>query len=54
MKNLFAFFAVIFIVFVSEAQTAKTYCNPMNLDYGYTPIPNFSTGGKASGPQLIR
>jgi len=20
----------------------KTYCNPINLDYGYTPIPNFS------------
>jgi xylan 1,4-beta-xylosidase len=23
-----------------------TYCNPINLDYGYTPIPNFSTQGK--------
>jgi len=24
----------------------KTYCNPMNLDYGFTPIPNFSEWGK--------
>lgn len=24
----------------------STYCNPINIDYGYTPIPNFSTQGK--------
>ncbi|MFZ1515150.1 MAG: family 43 glycosylhydrolase [Saprospiraceae bacterium] len=24
----------------------KTYCNPLNLDYGYTPIPNFTNWGK--------
>jgi xylan 1,4-beta-xylosidase len=24
----------------------KTYCNPVNIDYGYTPIPNFSTWGR--------
>ena len=24
----------------------KTYCNPINIDYGYTPIPNFSTWGR--------
>ncbi len=24
----------------------KTYCNPINIDYGYTPIPNFATWGK--------
>lgn len=23
-----------------------TYCNPLNLDYGYTPIPNFTTWGR--------
>lgn len=23
-----------------------TYCNPMNLDYGFTPIPNFSEAGR--------
>ncbi|HET9826213.1 MAG TPA: discoidin domain-containing protein [Chitinophagaceae bacterium] len=24
----------------------KTYCNPINIDYGYTPIPNFSEAGR--------
>ncbi|OQP49397.1 xylosidase [Niastella yeongjuensis] len=26
--------------------TIKTYCNPINIDYGYTPIPNFTEWGK--------
>lgn len=29
-----------------QSQSRKTYCNPMNLDYGYTPIPNFSEWGR--------
>lgn len=29
----------------SQAQQ-KTYCNPINLDYGYLPIPNFAEWGK--------
>lgn len=29
-----------------HAQAPKTYCNPINLDYGYTPIPNFSEWGR--------
>jgi xylan 1,4-beta-xylosidase len=28
-----------------EAQS-RTYCNPMNIDYGYCPIPNFTEQGK--------
>jgi hypothetical protein len=28
------------------AQDKKTYCNPINIDYGYCPIPNFTTWGK--------
>ena len=28
------------------AFTQKTYCNPLNIDYGYTPIPNFTQWGK--------
>jgi xylan 1,4-beta-xylosidase len=35
----------IFIVSMSHAQQ-KTYCNPINIDYGYTPIPNFSEWGR--------
>lgn len=26
--------------------TFHTYCNPVNIDYGYTPIPNFTKWGK--------
>ena len=32
--------------FVSFAQKQTTYCNPMNMDYGYIPIPNFTEWGK--------
>ena len=27
-------------------QAPSTYCNPINIDYGYTPIPNFSEWGR--------
>jgi len=38
----------LFCFLVSGQVTAqqKTYCNPINIDYGYTPIPNFSEWGK--------
>ncbi|NBL64237.1 xylosidase [Flavobacterium sp. NST-5] len=34
--------------FTSEEILAqqKTFCNPINVDYGYTPIPNFADNGK--------
>lgn len=31
---------------VSLGAVQKTYCNPINIDYGYTPIPNFSQWGR--------
>jgi xylan 1,4-beta-xylosidase len=31
---------------LSSLAQQKTYCNPINLDYGYTPIPNFSEWGR--------
>ncbi len=38
-------FALLFCFNVAiEAQ--RTYCNPINIDYGYTPIPNFSEWGR--------
>jgi hypothetical protein len=38
---------LIFILSLSSASYAqKTFCNPMNLDYGFTPIPNFSEQGR--------
>jgi xylan 1,4-beta-xylosidase len=32
------------LCFSQQKQT--TYCNPINIDYGYTPIPNFSEWGR--------
>lgn len=48
MKNqiCFLFFLTTIITgHISQAQQ-KTYCNPINIDYGYTPIPNFSEWGR--------
>lgn len=36
---------LIFFLTNGNAQTQKTYCNPINIDYGFTPIPNFSEWG---------
>ncbi len=30
----------------AQEQKPTTYCNPINIDYGYTPIPNFSEWGR--------
>ena len=30
----------------ASAAQQKTYCNPMDLDYGYTPIPDFAQWGR--------
>ncbi len=47
MNIRYRIFIVIFFVISAGAQAQqKTYCNPINIDYGYTPIPNFSTWGK--------
>lgn len=39
-----------FICFFTTGLTAhsqqRTYCNPVNIDYGYTPIPDFSKWGR--------
>ncbi len=36
---------ILFIVIQINAQQ-QTYCNPINIDYGYTPIPNLFEQGK--------
>jgi len=43
--KLFAFMLFIFLCNDIHAQQ-KTYCNPINIDYGFTPIPNFSEQGR--------
>ena len=49
-RNFVKLFLICFLVAVNAAvfaQTAQTtYCNPLNIDYGYTPIPNFSEWGR--------
>lgn len=58
-RNVFAIKNILFTVFFyfiivcdcisqTTVPTARqrTYCNPINLDYGYTPIPNFSEWGR--------
>jgi len=44
MKYFVFFTSFLFFSFQSYCQQ-KTYCNPINIDYGYTPIPNFSEWG---------
>lgn len=41
-----AFLIVLVFAGYAVAAQQKTYANPINIDYGYTPIPNFSTWGK--------
>ena len=45
MKRVFLAGLAVIMTFVAIAQP-KTYCNPINIDYGYTPIPNFSEWGR--------
>jgi xylan 1,4-beta-xylosidase len=45
MKNIILLLIAICSVSFGYGQN-KTYCNPINIDYGYCPIPNFVTQGK--------
>ncbi len=48
-KFLFPFLIILTLICFPESllcQVQKTYCNPINIDYGYTPIPDFSEGGR--------
>jgi hypothetical protein len=40
MKKLPGIILLLLVVILGNAQPT-TYCNPINLDYGYTPIPTF-------------
>jgi uncharacterized membrane protein YphA (DoxX/SURF4 family) len=56
MKETFLFSLFVLLLLSSSAQNsstaskvregARTYCNPLNIDYGYTPIPNFANWGR--------
>ncbi len=44
MRQIIFAFLFMMVVIHSNAQQ-RTYCNPVNIDYGYSPIPNFSEWG---------
>lgn len=45
IRILAIFLTVLLHTAAAQAQP-KTYCNPINIDYGYTPIPDFSEMGR--------
>jgi hypothetical protein len=45
LKLLLLIFYFLLFTYSSFSQQT-TYCNPINIDYGYTPIPNFSEWGR--------
>jgi hypothetical protein len=58
MSKFFLLLGLIVASLLSVAQQKKlTYCNPVNIDYGYTPIPNFAESGKhraTADPVIVR
>jgi len=38
--------AALMLLLCGNLNAQSTYCNPLNLDYGYCPIPNFTEWGK--------
>ena len=45
VKMKYLLLLYLFVCIETNAQQ-RTYCNPINIDYGYTPIPNFAEWGK--------
>ncbi len=46
MKKIILSIAIILICESAATAQQKTYCNPINVDYGYTPHPSFTEWGK--------
>lgn len=46
MKRIILSTIIILICESAANAQQRTYCNPVNIDYGYTPIPNFAQWGK--------
>lgn len=47
IKCKLLFYFILSVNYTASAQKIQTtYCNPINIDYGYTPIPNFAQWGK--------
>jgi hypothetical protein len=46
MRKIVLFSFVFLLAGPPVLSAQRTYCNPLNLDYGFTPIPNFSEWGR--------
>ena len=46
MKELFLSLLLVAAVGGQAIAQQKTYCNPINIDYGFCPIPDFVQNGK--------
>lgn len=46
MKARLGLWIIALVTGIGTYAQQKTYCNPINIDYGYTPIPNFSEWGR--------
>ena len=46
MLRTFLFLMLPGLAALNSYAQQKTFCNPINIDYGYTPIPNFSEWGR--------
>ncbi len=56
-NSLLSAFVILSVHFTLNAQDQKTYCNPVNIDYGYTPIPDFTAGGRhrtTADPAIVK
>ena len=56
-KKMLLILLVAFSLFAGAQKKPSTYCNPVNIDYGYTPIPNFSSWGNhraTADPVIVR
>jgi len=51
MRNQIIILAMVFCALNLPAQQ-KTYCNPINIDYGYCPIPNSSSKANTARLQI--
>ncbi|HEV3252079.1 MAG TPA: hypothetical protein VGZ71_14060, partial [Puia sp.] len=46
IRELTLFSLFLMVLSIQGSAQQLTYCNPINIDYGYTPIPNFSEAGR--------
>ena len=46
MRHYYLVVTMFFLALPFTGEAQKSYCNPINIDYGYCPIPNFTESGR--------